>query len=191
MTSRIRMQSTETLSDDWGRLTRYTFGFQRADGTWQTHKREIYDHGHAAAVLLHDPARDTVALVRQFRIVGHVHGNEAWLLECCAGLLDGDDPATCARKEAKEEAGIDMLDLQFVTDCYASPGSYSERVACFTGTYEGPARTGFFGLEEEGEEIELVELPFDDAFAMIATGAIVDAKTILLLQHLALNRPAR
>jgi nudix-type nucleoside diphosphatase, YffH/AdpP family len=188
MNDRIRLVGTETLSEDWGRLSRVTFDYRRADGRWQRLVRENYDHGNAAAILLHDPRRDTVLLVRQFRYPALANGDPAFLLECCAGMLDGDSPEAAIAREALEETGHRPLNARHVADVYMSPGSLQERVSLFLGEYgpdtgHGPGG----GLEEEGEEIELVELPRAEAMAMIAEGRIVDGKTVILLQHLALT----
>ncbi|HHY49508.1 MAG TPA: NUDIX domain-containing protein, partial [Alphaproteobacteria bacterium] len=99
---RVRMLGQQLLSDNWGRLTRYNIEYQRGDGTWQHQAREVYDRGNAAAVLLCDPPRGTVVLTRQFRFPVHLNGDDPGLIEVCAGLLEGDDPETCARREAVE-----------------------------------------------------------------------------------------
>lgn len=189
MTERIKIIATELLAKNWGTLTNLTLDYRRRDGVVQRLKREIYDHGSAAALLLHDPARDTILLVRQFRLPVQLNGDDPDLLEVCAGLLDGEIPAIAAAREALEETGHAPKNLVHVCDCYASPGSLTEKVSLFIGQYdETTLRHAGGGLIEEGEEIELVELPFAEAFAMIGAGRIIDAKTIILLQHLALAR---
>jgi GDP-mannose pyrophosphatase NudK len=188
MRNRIRMISEEVLSRNWGILKRATFDFQRRDGSWQRQVRETYDRGPAAAVLLHCPETAKVILVRQFRYPAYAQGREAWILEVCAGLLDGDDPETCARREAEEEAGYRIKQLRHAFDADMSPGSIIETVSCFVGTYGAESRVSDGGgLHHEGEDIEVVELDFADALRMIEQGAITDAKTILLLQYLALH----
>lgn len=190
MTDRITIVSTRMLAHNWGRLTDMTIDYRRRDGTVQRLRREIYDHGNAAALLLHDPARDTVLLVRQFRLPAQLNGDAPDLLEVCAGMLDGEEaPATAAAREALEETGHDPRALRHVGDVYMSPGSLTERVSLFIGNYDQyTLRHAGGGLEAEGEEIELVELDFAQALAMTRSGGIVDAKTIILLQHLALER---
>jgi len=189
MTDRIKLIDTEILSHDWGRLTRVTLDYRRADGRVQRLVRENYDHGNAAAILLVDPARSSVLLVRQFRYPVLANADPAFLLEACAGLLDDDNPLTCASREAIEETGHAPRNIRRICDIYPSPGSLQEKVTLFIGDYNAETRqaTGG-GLFHEGEDIELVELPLDNALAMIGTGEIVDAKTIILLQHLALER---
>ena len=189
MTERLKIVSTRILSDFWGTTTGYEVDYTRTDGTVQRLKREAYDHGHAAAVLPFDPEREMVTLVRQFRFAAHIAGGPDFLTEVVAGLLDDDTPETCVRREAMEEAGLALIEVTPAFTIFVSPGSITEKIHCFIGTYQGPvaAATGL-GLPHEGEDIEVIEMPFADAFAMIASGEIVDSKTILLLQHLALSR---
>lgn len=188
--ARYSIVDKQTLSGGWVRLSRYTIDYTRSDGTVQRLLREVHDHGIAAAVLLFDPIRDTVLLVRQFRLPVALNGDAADLLEACAGLLDpGEDPATAASREALEETGHVPRALVHVCDVYASPGTLTEKVALFLGQYDaGTRHADGGGLFEEGEEIELVELGLAEALAMVADGRIIDAKTVILLQHLALRR---
>ena len=190
MRDRVRIIGDELLAKNWGSLRRYTLEFRRSTGEWQRQSREVYDHGSAAAVLLHCPEKNTVILVRQFRLPVYLDGRGGDLLEVCAGLLDGDPPETCARREAEEEAGIRVGALRHAFDTYVSPGSVTEAIACYVGTYDAAARVSAGGgLEHEGEDIEVLELDFAEAIAMTRDGRISDAKTIMLLQYLALNPP--
>ncbi len=192
MPEKIVLLDTEILSDDWGKLSRVTLDYRRDDGKVQRLSREIYDHGNAAAILLYNPETGSVLLVRQFRYPVMANGDPAFLLEVCAGLLDGDDPQTCAAREALEETGHAPRDIVHVSDAYMSPGSVTEKVSLFLGHYGADTyRTAGGGLEQEGEELEVVELPFETAFKMIGTAELTDAKTILLLQHLALTLAAQ
>jgi nudix-type nucleoside diphosphatase (YffH/AdpP family) len=187
--ARVTIISTRVLADSWGRLTSTTFDYTRRDGAVQRLDREVYDHGNAAALLLHDPLKDRVLLVRQFRYPALINGDQPDLLEVCAGLLDGDDPLEAAAREALEESGHEPRNVRHVCDAYMSPGSLTEKVSLFVGDYdEATLRHAGGGLVEEGEEIELVELDFAEALAMTRDGRIMDAKTILLLLHLALER---
>ncbi len=189
MSARIKIVSEQVVSDFWGTTTGYEVDFTRSDGTVQRLSREAYHHGHAAAVLPFDEARGMVVLVRQFRFAAHIAGGPDMLLEAVAGLLDDDDPETCIRREAVEEAGITLGAVTPAFTVFVSPGSITEKIHCFVGSYQGPADTSTrLGLAHEGEDIEVVEIAFDEAMAMIARGEIIDAKTIALLQHLALSR---
>ncbi|RST82460.1 NUDIX domain-containing protein [Aquibium carbonis] len=191
MQDRLRLVREELLSDDWGVLKKHVFDYRRRDGTWETQSREVYDRGHGAAILPFDPARRTVLLVRQFRFPAWMTGHAEPLLEACAGLLDADDPLTCIRKEAEEELGYRLGDVALAFSPYMSPGSVSERLWCFTAEYSPQDRISAGGGDvDEGEDIEVVELSLDDAFAAIGDGRIIDAKTIMLIQHLVLERAA-
>ena len=184
----VRNESSTLLSDNWGKLTRHEFELRRRDGKWQHQVREVYDRGNAAVILLVDPARGTVILTRQFRFPVYREGDDPLLIEACAGLLDGDEPEICARKEAEEETGYRVGQVTHVFDSYMSPGSVKEKLSFFVGTYAPGSRVSDGGgLEHEGEDIEVMELPFEAALAMIKTGEIVDAKTIMLLQHVAIG----
>lgn len=163
------------------KLSEYDIDYRRGDGTWQRQNREIFDRKHAAAVLPIDPKRGTVILVKQFRLPAFLTGHKIPLVEVIAGALDNDAPDVCARREAMEEAGIEVSDLKEVFHCFMSPGAITERMHLFAGTYSGRAAKGG-GLQDEGEDIEVLEMPLNDAMAMIANGEIIDAKTIMLLQ---------
>lgn len=184
----IRIESKKILARAWGTLTEYVFALRYRDGSENVHTREVYDHGNAAAILLIDAGRRVLTLVRQFRLPPHLLGDDGHMLEVCAGLLDGDAPEACARKEALEETGIAPASLTHAFDLYASPGSVAEKTHCFVGFYSEADRTGpGGGLDHEGEDIEIVEIGFDAALSLIETGGITDAKTIALIQHAALN----
>ena len=189
MREKVRMISSELLSDNWGEVKKHTFELQRRDGSWQRQMRETYDRGHGAAVLLYNRDRRTVILTRQFRFPAWLMGDEApWLVEAPAGKLDGDDPLTCAKKEAEEETGYRIADLTLVAAPYMSPGSVTERLWLYVGEYDSSARISEGGgLEDEGEDIETLELPFSEAMTMLERGEIADGKTIILMLHLALK----
>jgi GDP-mannose pyrophosphatase NudK len=189
MADRVRMISSELLSNNWGEVKKHTFELERRDGTWQRQVRETYDRGHGAGVLLYNRQKRTVILTRQFRFpVWYMGDQAAWLVEVPAGKLDGDDPLTCARKEAEEETGYGVRDLTLVATPYMSPGSITERLWLYVGEYNPSSRiSAGGGLEHEGEDIETLEIPFAEAMAMLERGEIADGKTIILLQHIALK----
>jgi nudix-type nucleoside diphosphatase (YffH/AdpP family) len=188
MTDDIRIESVTKLAHNWGRFDDYQVNHVRRDGTRQTVRREVYDHGSAAAVLLHAPGPGTVILTRQFRLPPHLNGDPAWLIEAPAGLLDGEPPAVAARREAIEETGYEPRELVFLFDAYMSPGAVTEKCACYLAEYTPGEMVGQGGgLASEGEDIEVFELQFEAALGMIGSGEITDAKTILMLQALALR----
>ena len=190
MEDRIRVRHVEVLSDDWYVLKKTTFDYRRQDGTWQTLHRETYDRGNGAAILPYNRERGSVVLTRQFRFPAYVNGRaDGMLVEACAGLLDRDDPEACIRKEAEEETGYRLGRVEKVFEAYMSPGSVTEKLYFFVAEYEpGSKAAAGGGLEADGEEIEVLEVPLTEALAMVQRGEIVDGKTIMLLQHAALSR---
>jgi nudix-type nucleoside diphosphatase (YffH/AdpP family) len=186
--SDIKIEKVEILSDRWAKLKKYTILYRRSDGRQQSLVREVHDHGDAAAVLPYDPALGMVLLVRQFRLPAYLNGHPDPLIEVCAGLLDGDDPETCARREAEEELGYRLGALRKVANPFVTPGSLTERVSLFIAHYDASHRIGRGGgHEQEGEDIEVVELPFEEAWTRVENGTIADAKTIILLAFLRLE----
>jgi GDP-mannose pyrophosphatase NudK len=184
----MRPIKTTTLSDAWGLVQRHEFELRRRDGTWQKQIRETYDRGDGAGVLLCDLSDKSVIVIRQFRYPAFYRGESPYLLEVCAGKLEGDDAETCARKEALEETGYRLGRVEKAFDCFMSPGSVTERLTLFLGFVDGAAAGSGGGLQDEGEDIELVRLPFAEAMRMVGTGEIADAKTVMLLQYAALKR---
>ena len=187
----VRIRDVEVTSQGWHVLRRTTFDYRRRDGRWQTQQRETYDRGNGAVVLPYDTDRGCVLLTRQFRYPAYVNGHpDGKLIEAAAGLLDSDDPHTAIRRESAEELGVALGALTHVLDAYMSPGSVTERLHYFAAPYTPADRTGAGGgLEEDGEDIEVLELPFSEALAMTRNGRITDGKTILLLQWAALHGP--
>lgn len=191
---RVRILSAEVLANDWAKLTKYTIEYARRDGRREKQVRQVYDRGNGAGILPVDARRGTVLLVRQFRIPVYlnppVHDGGV-LIEVCAGRLDENDPETAIRKEAEEELGYRLKAVRRVYDAFMSPGSVSERLSLFVAAYAPADRiSAGGGAISEGEDIEVLEMPLGDALAMVADGAIIDAKTIMLLQYAALERLA-
>jgi nudix-type nucleoside diphosphatase (YffH/AdpP family) len=189
---RVRILSAEVLADDWAKLTKYTIELTRRDGTAEKQIRQVYDRGNGAGILPIDPRRGTVLLVRQFRIpvlLNEPVHDGGMLIEVCAGLLDRNDPETAIRKEAEEELGFRLKSVRKVYDAFMSPGSVSERLSLFVAEYSPADRISDGGGERsEGEDIEVLELPLTEAIAMVASGTIIDAKTIMLLQYAAMEK---
>ena len=187
MNSNVEILKTQVLADDWYVLRKVTYRIRKANGEWKTESREAYDRGNGATVLLYDSTRRTVLLTRQFRLPTFVNGNaDGMLIETCAGLLDGDDPAGAIRRELLEETGYEVHDVRKVFESYMSPGSVTEVLHFFVAEYSPTQKTERGGGVDE-EEIEVLELPFDQAMRAIATGEIKDAKTMMLLQYAALH----
>ena len=191
--NRIRNVVKETLSDAWYTLYRYTYEYLRSDGRWDRQQREAYDRGNGAAVLLYDPQRKTVLLTRQFRMPTYVNGNpDGMLTEVCAGLLEGDDPESCIRREILEETGYEVPAVDKVAEVYTSPGAVTEMLYLYQGAYNpGMKKEAGGGVAEESEDIELLEWPYDKVRQALKEGHIKDAKTMILLQHAILYGPLR
>jgi len=185
---RIRIHKVETLSDDWFLLQKTTFDYRRNDGTWQRQTRETYDRGHGATILLYNRERRTVVLVRQFRFPTYGNGHDGFLIEAAAGLLDQASPEERIKAEVEEETGYRVGEVRKVFEAFMSPGSVTERLYFFVAEYEPASRIGSGGgIEEEGEDIEVLELTMEQAMQMMADGRIADGKTIMLLQYAALH----
>jgi GDP-mannose pyrophosphatase NudK len=189
MSERIIVKEIKILSDNWYILRKATFDFLRKDGTWQTQERECYDRGNGAAILLYNKVQKTVILIRQFRMPTFLNGNtDGLLIEVPAGLMDALNPEECIRKEVEEETGYQITHVKKVFEAYMSPGAVTEILHFFVAEYESHHKVNDGGgLEHEQEEIEVIEMPFDDAIKMIETGEIRDGKTIMLLQYGAMH----
>ena len=184
--AKMRIIKTETLSDDWYTLKKYTFDLQRQNGEWQRQSREVYDRGNGATILLYNRERRTVILTRQFRFPTFVNGYPGYLIETAAGLLDNMDAESRIKAEAEEETGFRLTNVQKVLEAFMSPGSVTEKLHFFIAEYTARDKVSTGGgLAAEGEDIEVLEMAFDDALAAIDSGAIVDGKTIMLLYYVA------
>jgi nudix-type nucleoside diphosphatase (YffH/AdpP family) len=186
--SPVRIVEERLLSDDWYVLKKTTFEYRCRDGRWERQSRETYDRGNGAVLLLFNVERSTVVLIRQFRFPAFMNGCiDGLLVEACAGLLDGEDPNTCIRREAEEETGFRIRSPRKILEAYMSPGSVTEKLHFFVAEYELQDRVSAGGGDAaEGEDIEVLELTLASALQMIGTGAIQDGKTIMLLQYAAL-----
>jgi nudix-type nucleoside diphosphatase (YffH/AdpP family) len=185
----IEILKSEILSNNWYTLKKVTYSYLKKNGTLETQSREAYDRGNGATILLYNKKSKKVILTRQFRLPTYINGNETgMMLETCAGLLDKDNPEECIRRETEEETGYKIAAVEKVFEVYMSPGSVTEIVYFFVAEYSRDMKINEGGgIQEEQEDIEVVELDFDKAFNMIATGAIKDAKTIMLLQYAKIN----
>lgn len=185
---RVNIIESKVLSHDWYLLKKITFDYLRNNGVWQRQTREVYDRGNGAAILLFNRAQKTIVLTRQFRLPVFVNGHDGLLVEVAAGLLEGASPQERIRAEAEEETGYRVHDVQKVFEAYMSPGSVTEKLHFFVAEYDAASRVGSGGgLEAETEDLEVLELKFDEALEAFYSGQIVDAKTIMLLQYAAMK----
>lgn len=183
--NQIKILNTDILSDNWYILKKVTYEVTEKDGNTAVQSREAYDRGNGATILLYNKAQSSVILTRQFRLPTYINGNpDGMLIECCAGLLDKDNPEDCIRKETEEETGYKITDVKKVFEAYMSPGSVTEILYFFVAEYAKEMKvSGGGGLAHENENIEVLELPFGEALQMVETGEIKDGKTIMLLQY--------
>lgn len=189
MKDSFRFVSKTVLADGWCKLTEYLFDLKHRDGTWQRLSREVYARGSIVACLLHNPQNDHVLLIRQFRLPSLLIGRDSHVIEVPAGMLDGIDPEARMLAELEEETGFRVAKLEKLYDLMMSPGGLDENAVLFIGTYNANHRiSDGGGLKHEGEDIEVLEMPLDDAIEMVKTGDIYDAKTVILLQHMALQK---
>ncbi|AKW14786.1 MULTISPECIES: GDP-mannose pyrophosphatase NudK [Salmonella] len=184
MSQTITLIKDKILSDNYFTLRNITYDLTRRNGEVIRHKREVYDRGNGATILLYNSTKKTVLLVRQFRVATWVNGNQdGMLIETCAGLLDNDEPEVCIRKEAIEETGYDVGEVRKIFELYMSPGGVTELIHFFIAEYHDSERANIGGGVED-EEIEVLELPFSRALEMVRSGEIRDGKTVLLLNYL-------
>lgn len=184
MTLKIDVIKDKILSENYFLLRNMTYDLTRENGEVVRHKREVYDRGNGATVMLYNRDKKSVVLIRQFRVATWVNGNpDGMLIETCAGLLDDDEPEVCVRKEAIEETGFAVSDVRKVFELYMSPGGVTELIHFFIAEYSDAHRANAGGGIED-EEIEVLELPFIRALEMVKTGEIRDGKTVILLQYM-------
>lgn len=188
--SKIKITKTELLSDNWYVLNKVTYELHKKDGTVETQMREVYDRGNGATILLYNKSSKTVILTRQLRIPTYLNGNASgMMIETCAGLLDTENAEECIIRETQEETGYQIADAKKVFEVYMSPGSVTEIIYFFVAEYSKEMKVNDGGgLDEEQENIEVLEFDFEQAYAMIASGEIKDAKTIMLLQYAKINQ---
>lgn len=184
MSLNITVIKDKILSENYFVLRNITYNLTQRNGEVVQHKREVYDRGNGATVLLYNRHKQSVVLVRQFRVATWVNGNlDGMLIETCAGLLDDDEPEDCIRKEAIEETGYQVSNVRKVFQLYMSPGGVTEIVHFFIAEYDERLRQNDGGGVED-EDIDVLELPFSQAIEMIRSGEICDGKTVILLQYL-------
>lgn len=185
MNPKIQITKTELLSDNWYLLNKVTYEFTPENGEPEIQRREVYDRGNGAAILLYNKEKQTVILTRQFRLPTFLNGNESgMMIEVCAGLLDEKNPEDCIKRETEEETGYRIQEVKKVFEAYMSPGAVTEILYFFTAEYHpGMKVSEGGGLASEHEYIEVLEMSFSNALAMVYNGEIKDAKTIMLLLH--------
>lgn len=187
MSLKIEIIKDKILSDNYFVLRNITYDLTRKNGEVIRHKREVYDRGNGATILLYNREKQTVVLIRQFRVATWVNGNpDGRLIETCAGLLDNDEPEVCIRKEAIEETGFAVGEVKKLFELYMSPGGVTELIYFFIAEYSDAQRANAGGGVED-EDIDVMEIPFAQALEMVKTGEIQDGKALILLQYLQIS----
>lgn len=190
MQNKVNIVEEQILSDNWYILKKFTFDYQKTTGRWERQSREAYDRGNGAVILLYNTTKKTVILTRQFRLPTYINGNETGLLiEACAGLLDKDNAEVCIKRETEEETGYQIQSVRKIFEAYMSPGSVTEILYFFVAEYSDEMKISEGGgCADEQENIEVLELLFEDAIQMVKNGQIKDAKTIMLIQYAQINQ---
>ncbi len=187
---RVEVDSTRRIFDDFFKIDEAFVRYERVDGTMSGTQRLLsFERGDAAAVVLLNRSTQRLIFVRQFRYPALRNG-DGWMTELVAGTVSpGEDPVATMRREVEEETGYTAVDLAPIGVFYVSPGGTSERVFLFYGEVSGVPRDPGGGLEEEGENVEIVEMPLAEADAALDAGVVVDAKTLIGLMWLRMGGP--
>jgi ADP-ribose pyrophosphatase len=186
----VEILASETPFQGYFRVDRYTLRHRKHDGSWSdAMTREVFERGHAVAVLPYDPVRDEVVLIEQFRPGALAGGMPPWQIEVVAGIIEPGEPAgDVARREAEEESGLQIRELIPITRYLATPGGSSETIRLYCGLIDATNAGGLHGLDAENEDIQARAMAYDDAFALLGQGPADNAPTIIGLYWLALNR---
>ncbi len=151
--------------------------------------REVFERGQAGAVLLYDPGRDEVVMIRQFRAGAYVAGHHPWVWEVVAGIIEENETAEqMIRRETVEEANLEVGELLPITKVMLTPGACSEACEVFLGRVDSSKAGGVFGLADEHEDILVKALPFAEAYALLERNEVDNAVGVIALQWLALHR---
>ncbi len=188
----VEIVARDIVFKGYFQLDRYRLRHRTFAGGWSPAiTREVFERGHAVAVLLYDPAADRVALIEQFRPGAYAAGWSPWLLEVVAGIIeDGESTEEVARREVREEAGCEVGELVHMVDVLVSPGASSETVRLYCGRFDSADIGGLHGLADEGEDIRVFTLPADEAVAMAKQGRMTNACTLIALLWLAGEKDA-
>ncbi|WP_298238350.1 NUDIX domain-containing protein [uncultured Algibacter sp.] len=187
---RLKNIKSTLLSDNYYILNKVTFDYLMSSGKWVNQMREVYDRGDGAGILLYNKQKKTVILTKQFRMPTYLNDNkDGFLLEIAAGMLDKDNPEACIIRETEEEVGYRLKEVKKVYEAYSSPGVMTEKMHFFIGEYNDDMKVNDGGgLDTEHEDIEVLEIPFDNAIDMLNNGDIVDTRTIVLLQYAIIHK---
>jgi GDP-mannose pyrophosphatase NudK len=188
--NRVKIIRESILYQGWSTLIQYVIDYIRSDQHTETLVREIYDSGDGVVVLLYNSKTDKILLIRQFRLPVYLNGHPTgFILECCAGLLDHHQPESTAKKEIEEETGYRLQNIHKIYEAFATPGAHKEKIHYYYGLYDEQMQVSQGGgLITENEDIEIIEYPYSQIPELLKSGAIIDSKTIILLQWALLNK---
>ncbi|GAA4969910.1 NUDIX domain-containing protein [Algibacter aquimarinus] len=188
--NKIKNIEKKLLSDNYYILNRVTFDYLMSSGKWVNQMREVYDRGDGAGILLYNKEKKTIILTKQFRMPTYMNDNkDGFLIEIAAGMLDKDNPEACVIRETEEEVGYRLKSVKKVFEAYSSPGVMTEKMYFFVGEYTDDMKVNEGGgLDSEHEDIEVLEIPFQEATKMLNNGQIVDTRTIVLLQYAIIHK---
>ncbi|MEO1193682.1 MAG: NUDIX domain-containing protein [Pseudomonadota bacterium] len=186
----LEVLETEILYEGFTQLVRATARHRKRDGAWsRSYTREIQLPGLAVAILPYDPKLDRLVMIEQQRVPAHYVGLPTRLIEIVAGMAEeGEDPGGVAKRELMEEAGVAASDLREIADFMPSPGSNAARLKIFYTQVDATDAGGWFGLEEEDEEIRAFTYSSDEVERLVRSGAIRNGVTLIALQWFLLNR---
>lgn len=187
---RLKNIVSTLLSDNYYILKKITYDYLMPNGQWVNQMREVYDRGHGAGILLYNKEKQTVILIKQFRMPTYLHDkDDGFLVEIAAGMLDKDNPEACVIRETEEEVGYRLKEVKKVFEAYSSPGVMTEKMHFFIGEYTDEMKVSDGGgLASEHEDIEVLEIPFTTALKMLNNGEIQDTRTIVLLQYVEIHK---
>ncbi len=186
MLPEIKILGEEILSDFRYSYSKVAYEYSIGDKPAELVERGVFHRGNGAAILLFNPESKTIILTRQFRLPTYLNGNPTgMLLEACAGTMENESPEECIIRETEEETGYRIEKVKKVFQTYMSPGSVTEILHLFIGEYNSTMKMNSGGgLASEHEHIEVIEMPYEEAFEKLNRGEIHDAKTLILLQYL-------
>ncbi|TYA71806.1 NUDIX domain-containing protein [Seonamhaeicola marinus] len=190
MSNKIKNIQKALLSDNYYILNKVSFDYLMKDGRWVNTMREVYDRGDGAGILLYNKEKKTVILTKQFRMPTFMNDNEdGFLVEVAAGMLDKDNPEECIIRETEEETGYRLKKVKKVYESYSSPGVLTEKMHFFVGEYTDNMKVHEGGgLDNEQEDIEVLEMPFNEVVDKLHNGEIVDTRTIVLIQYAIIHK---
>lgn len=186
----VKLEKVENLYTGFFKLNRYHFKHKLYSGEQsQTVTREVFERGHAVAVLPYDPNTDEIVVIEQFRFPAVETTEDPWMIEVVAGIIDpGETKELVCHREAQEEAGIEINKLTPVSSFLASSGACTERIYLYMAQVDASTAHGVHGLDYESEDIKVLRLPLAEAKQWIEEGKIQNATALIAIQWLLINK---